>query len=72
MDIVLPSKPSPTPIEVKYQSSIYKSDAKGLVRFCEVHGCDRAFLVTKDRHGNMDLGGVAIMLLPLWRVLLST
>ena len=72
VDVVLPSKPSPIPVEVKYQSSIYRSDAKGLVRFCEVHGCDRAFLVTKDRQGSMEVGGVAVRLIPLWRLLLST
>jgi hypothetical protein len=72
VDIVLRSKSGPIPIEVKYQSSIYRSDAKGLVRFCEVHGCDRAFLVTKDRQGSMEVGGVAVKLFPLWRLLLST
>ncbi|HEX9908379.1 MAG TPA: ATP-binding protein [Thermoplasmata archaeon] len=72
VDIVLPSRRGPIPIEVKYQSSIYKSDAKGLVRFCEVHNCDRAFLVTKDRQGSMEVGGLAIKMFPLWRLLLST
>ncbi|MBU1159548.1 MAG: hypothetical protein KKE24_09480, partial [Candidatus Thermoplasmatota archaeon] len=56
----------------KYQTSIYKSDAKGLARFCDVHGCSRAYLVTKDRDGTMELGDVAITLFPLWRLLLST
>jgi hypothetical protein len=72
VDMVLPSKHGPVPIELKYQTSIYKSDAKGLARFCEVHGCGRAFLITKDYEGTMALGDVAITLLPLWRLMLST
>jgi predicted AAA+ superfamily ATPase len=72
VDIVLPSRHGPVPIELKYQTSIYKSDAKGLARFCDVHGCSRAYLVTKDRDGTMELGDVAITLFPLWRLLLST
>ncbi len=72
VDIVLPSRHGPVPIELKYQTSIYKSDAKGLARFCEVHGCNKAYLVTKDREGTMELGDVAITLFPLWRLLLST
>ncbi len=71
VDIVLPSRARPVPIEVKYQSSIYKSDAKGLVRFCEVHDCDKAFMVTKDKQGSMEVGGVAIGMFPLWWLLLS-
>ncbi len=71
VDIVSPSRTRPIPIEVKYQSSIYKSDAKGLVRFCEVHDCHKAFMVTKDRQGSIDVGGLAIKMLPLWRLLLS-
>jgi hypothetical protein len=71
VDIVLPSRRAPVPIELKYQTSIYKSDAKGLARFCEVHGCDKAFLVTKDREGALEVGGVDITLLPLWRLLLQ-
>ncbi|MBU1158847.1 MAG: ATP-binding protein, partial [Candidatus Thermoplasmatota archaeon] len=62
VDIVLPSRHGPVPIELKYQTSIYKSDAKGLARFCDVHGCSRAYLVTKDRDGTMELGDVAITL----------
>lgn len=71
VDIVIPSTLGPIPIEVKYQSSIYKSDAKGLVRFCEVHGCDNAFLVTKEKQGSMEVGGVTVKMIPLWRLLLS-
>ena len=72
VDIVLPSKRAPIPIELKYQTSIYKSDAKGLARFCDVHGCDKAFLVTKDKEGIMEIGDIEITLLPLWRLLLQT
>jgi hypothetical protein len=72
VDMVLPSRRGPIPIELKYQTSIYKSDAKGLARFCEVHGCGRAFLITRDREGTLELGDVAITLLPLWRLILST
>lgn len=60
------------PIEVKYQTSIYKSDTKGLARFCDVQGCDKAFLVTKDKEGTMDIGDIEITLVPLWRLLLQT
>jgi predicted AAA+ superfamily ATPase len=70
--MVLTSRSGPIPIEVKYQSSIYKSDAKGLVRFCDVNDSARAFLVTRDRQGTMEVGGVAVNMLPLWRLLLST
>lgn len=72
VDIVLPSKRTPIPIELKYQTSIYRSDAKGLARFCDVHGCDKAFLVTKDKEGSMEIGDVDIALFPLWRLLLQT
>lgn len=72
VDMVLTSRSGPIPIEVKYQSSIYKSDAKGLVRFCDVNDSARAFLVTRDRQGTMEVGGVAVNMLPLWRLLLST
>lgn len=72
VDLVLPSRSGPIPIEVKFQSSIYKSDAKGLVRFCDVHDCDKAFLITRDRQGTMEVGGVAVKMFPLWRLLLST
>ena len=72
VDMVLPSKSGPVPIEVKYQSSIYKSDAKGLVRFCDIHELDKAFLITRDRQGTMEVGGVTIKMFPLWRLLLST
>ncbi len=71
VDLVLPSKSGPIPIEVKFQSSIYKSDAKGLVRFCEVNDCDRAFLVTRDKLGTMEVRGLTIKMFPLWRLLLS-
>ena len=71
VDIVLPSKRAPVPIELKYQTSIYKSDAKGLARFCDVHGCDKAFLVTKDKEGAIEIGDVDITLVPLWKLLLQ-
>jgi predicted AAA+ superfamily ATPase len=72
VDMVLPSRRGPIPIELKYQTSIYKSDAKGLARFCEVHGCGKAFLITKDNEGTMELGDIAITIHPLWRLMLST
>lgn len=72
VDMVLPSRSGPIPIEVKYQSSIYRSDARGLARFCETHESKKAFLVTKDREGAMDIGDVRINMFPLWRLLLST
>jgi len=71
VDMVLPSRSGPIPIEVKYQSSIYRSDARGLVRFCEVHECERAFLVTKEREGIMDAGELKVKMFPLWRLLLQ-
>ena len=71
VDIVLPSERAPIPIEIKFQTSIYKSDAKGLVRFCDVHCCDKAILVTKDKEGLMDVGDIEITLIPLWRLLLQ-
>ncbi|HUW42717.1 MAG TPA: ATP-binding protein [Thermoplasmata archaeon] len=72
VDLVCLTRSGPLPIEVKYQASIYKSDAKGLLRFCNVHGVKRALLVTKDKEGSMAFGDIRVDLLPLWSFLSSS
>lgn len=71
VDLVLVQGNKVVPVEVKYQSSITKGDAKGLVRFCEVHGAKDPVMITRDTSGTMDVGGYGIRLVPMWRALLS-
>ena len=69
VDIVCHPRGGVLPIEVKYQTSIYKSDVKSLLRFCAVNKLGRALLVTKDVEDAWAFGEVKITLMPLWRFL---
>jgi hypothetical protein len=71
VDLVLVQGNKVVPVEVKYQSSITKGDAKGLVRFCEVHGAKDPVMITRGTSGTMEVGGYGIRLVPMWRALLS-
>lgn len=55
VDIILHSRDTLLPIEVKYQSSISKSDFKTLVSFMEGENIDKGILVTRDLLAGMRL-----------------
>ncbi|HDD71391.1 MAG TPA: DUF4143 domain-containing protein, partial [Candidatus Aenigmarchaeota archaeon] len=59
------------PIEVKYKSSISKSDTKSLVKFCKKFGVKKGVMVTKDIKRAENVDGVKIEFIPIEEFLLK-
>ncbi len=70
VDIILHSRDTLLPIEVKYQSSISKSDFKTLVSFMEGSNIDKGILVTRDLLDRYEIKGKEIRLIPAWLFLM--
>ena len=65
VDIILSGKET-IPIEVKYQSQISPSDLKPLLKFMDLHGVKKGFMVTKDLLEKRTIDGKTIQLVPAW------
>lgn len=70
VDIILHSRDTLLPIEVKYQSSISKSDFKTLVSFMEGSNIDKGILVTRDLLDRYEINGKDIRMIPAWLFLM--
>ena len=70
VDIILHSRDVLLPIEVKYQSSISKSDSKNLVFFMEGANINKGILVTRDLLDRYEVKGKEIRLIPAWLFLM--
>ena len=58
------------PVEVKYQSSISRSDYKGLLTFMEKFHVKKGILVTRDLLDVHNIDSKEIRLIPVWLFLL--
>jgi hypothetical protein len=70
VDIILHSRDILLPIEVKYQSSISKSDCKTLVSFMEGEKIDKGILVTRDLLDRQVVKGKDVRMVPAWLFLM--
>ena len=70
VDIILHSRNIVIPAEVKYQSSISRSDYKGLITFMEKFHVEKGILVTRDLLDVYTVNGKKIQLIPVWLFLL--
>lgn len=70
VDIVLHSRDSVMPIEVKYQSGIAKADYKNLIIFMEKFNVDKGVLVTRDVLDTHKVNEKEIQLIPAWLFLM--
>lgn len=70
VDIILHSRNIVIPVEVKYQSSISRSDYKGLLIFMEKFHVGKGILVTKDLLDVYTVDEKEIQLIPVWLFLL--
>ena len=70
VDIIMHSRNTVIPIEVKYQSSISRSDYKGLLTFMEKFHVKKGILVTRDLLDVHNINGKEIRLIPVWLFLL--
>jgi len=70
VDIVLHSRDTVIPIEVKYQSSISRTDYKNLISFMEKFKIDSGVLVTRDLLDTYKKDGKVIQLIPVWLFLM--
>jgi predicted AAA+ superfamily ATPase len=71
VDFVIRRKRDLVPVEVKYQSSVTRSDAKGLSLFCRQNRHASPLLLSRGSEGVMDMDGLVVQMVPLWRYLLS-
>jgi hypothetical protein len=71
VDFVIRRKRDLVPVEVKYQSSVTRSDAKGLALFCRQNRHASPLLLSRGSEGVMDMDGLVVQMVPLWRYLLS-
>ncbi len=58
------------PIEVKYQSNISAKDLAGLTKFMGAYKIARGIVITKEMLEKRDIGGMEILLIPVWLFLL--
>lgn len=70
IDMVLHSRDMIIPIEVKYQTSISRSDYKNLLSFMGQYKLDTGILVTRDLFDMYDANGKHIQLIPAWLFLM--
>jgi predicted AAA+ superfamily ATPase len=70
VDIILQSRNTLLPIEVKYQSSISKTDFKSLILFMEKFRTDKGILVTRNLLDRYEVKGKDIRLIPAWLFLM--
>jgi predicted AAA+ superfamily ATPase len=70
VDVILHSRDVILPIEVKYQSTITKSDYKSLLSFMEKFKVDKGVLVTRDTLDTYEIKGKKIRLIPAWLFLM--
>jgi len=70
VDIVLHSIDTVIPIEVKYQSSISKSDYKNLISFMDKFKIDKGVLITRDLLDTHKINGKEIQMIPTWLFLM--
>ena len=70
VDIILHSIDTLVPIEVKYQSSISKSDFKTLVSFMEGEKIHKGILITRDLLDRQEIKGKDIRMIPAWLFLM--
>lgn len=67
VDIVLPEEKMA--LEVKYTDSVGREDAKELTKFLESHPDYRGIILSKNTSKEMEMNGMKIEVIPLWRFL---
>ena len=71
VDLVLRDGQRITPLEVKYASSIQKSELKGILKFMTKFKVRRGIVVTKDILERRSMDEKELLLIPAWLFLLS-
>lgn len=69
VDIVLDMRKKVVPIEVKYRSSLNRSDINGLLKFMERFSANTGILVTKNTFKKEKINDKEIIFVPLWVIL---
>ena len=70
VDIILHSRNTVIPVEVKYQSSTSRTDYKGLLTFMEKFHVKNGILVTRDLLDVHNINDKNIRLITVWLFLL--
>ena len=70
VDIVLHSRDTVIPVEVKYQSTTSGTDHKNLIAFMEKFKVDKGVLVTRDLLATHKINGKEIRMIPAWLFLM--
>jgi len=70
IDMVLHLRDMIIPIEVKYQTSISRSDYKNLISFMEQYKLDMGILITRDLLDMYEANGKHVQLIPTWLFLM--
>lgn len=70
VNIVLHSRDTVIPVEVKYQSTISETDHKNLIAFMEEFKIDKGVLVTRDLLATHEINGKDIRIIPAWLFLM--
>jgi predicted AAA+ superfamily ATPase len=70
VDIILDSGEKLLPVEIKFQSTITKSDMRGLRSFMRRRNVDRGILITKDTEKTIEVPEGNIRMIPAWKVAL--
>lgn len=58
------------PLEIKYKERIQKDELKGVTRFSEKFGSEKAVILTKDKLSREKIGNLPIFYIPVWIYLL--
>jgi len=74
VDFVIETGKGIIPIEVKYQSSVSRSDFSGILAFSRIVDVDFAIMVTAEKEGVSELNSgeksLKVIQIPLWKFLL--
>ncbi len=71
VDMVIETPDRPLPVEVKYQNTIVKKDAKPLIKFMKKHGATKGIIITKNHGGTMEGEYGTITQIEAWRMALQ-
>jgi len=71
VDIIKVKDSHPIPIEIKYRSSIYKRDARGLNSFMKKYSLSRGTMITRDLEGSIQLTAGTVDCVPYWKFLVQ-
>ncbi|MBM4401730.1 MAG: ATP-binding protein [Candidatus Cloacimonetes bacterium] len=66
VDFIVRTQTQILPIEVKFQSSLKKSDLANLFKFMQKNALRRGFLISRNQLELVEKGGLKIIIIPAW------